>query len=76
MKPNDALAFLLYAAAIGFCASVGRTAWRVDAMSVVVALAALALLLTATRSIARSWITPPKVTGSPMPKCSSGNWKS
>lgn len=44
MKPVDALAFLLYAAGIGFCASVGRTAWRVDAHSVVIALAALALL--------------------------------
>ena len=44
MKPIDALAFLLYAAGIGFCASVGRTAWRADAHSVVIALAALALL--------------------------------
>lgn len=44
MKPADALAFLLYAAGIGFCASVGSTAYRVDAHSVVVALIALALL--------------------------------
>ena len=45
MKPNDALTFLLYAAGIGFCASVGRTAYLVGAHSVVVALIALALLL-------------------------------
>lgn len=44
MKPSDALAFLLYAAGIGFCASVGSTAYRVDAHSVVIALIALALL--------------------------------
>ena len=44
MKPIDALAFLLYAAGIGFCVSVGRTAYRVDAHSVVIVLAALALL--------------------------------
>ena len=44
MKPSDAIAFLLYAAGIGFCASVGSTAYRVDAHSVVVALIALALL--------------------------------
>lgn len=46
MKPIDALAFLLYAAGISFCASVGSTAWRVDAHSVVVALIALALLFS------------------------------
>lgn len=44
MKLSDALAFLLYAAGIGFCASVGSTAYRVDAHSVVIALTALALL--------------------------------
>lgn len=44
MKPIDAISFLLYAAGIGFCASVGSTAYRVDAHSVVVALIALALL--------------------------------
>ena len=53
MKPIDALAFLLYAAGIGFCASVGRTAYRVDAHSVVVALIALALLFVWL--IARRW---------------------
>ena len=53
MKPNDALAFLLYAAGIGFCASVGSTAYRVDAHSVVVALIALAMLFAWL--IARRW---------------------
>lgn len=44
MKLSDLIALALYAAGVGFCASVGRTAYRVDAHSVVVALIALALL--------------------------------
>ena len=46
MKLADLLTFLAYAAGICFCLSVGRTAYRVDAHSVVVALIALALLFS------------------------------
>ena len=44
MKLSDLIALALYVAGIGFCASVGSTAYRVDAHSVVIVLAALALL--------------------------------
>lgn len=43
MRLSDLMEFLTYGLIVGFCVSVGRTAWQVDAMSVVVANAALVI---------------------------------
>lgn len=43
MKFADLMEFLTYGLVIGFCLNVAATAWRVDAMSVVVAILALVL---------------------------------
>lgn len=43
MRMSDLMEFLTYGLVIGFCLNVAATAWRVDAMSVVVAIIAMVL---------------------------------